>query len=255
MIKNRYLFIAFLSTMLLAPNLSADTSENVFGVDVSWQQGTIQWNKASQKLKFAVAQASAGEGFTDPKFQENWNAMLLVGGITMGAYHTFYPGQDGKKQAQLFLTTGGKVINSNTLPPVLRLPDQMTTDVKATATEILAWLDAVEKGMKIDDKKKQLTGVKCKPIIYTNKAVADNYLTDKVKLKDYGLWIVDLQGVKNPPIPKTWKDWKFYQFSRDNRDLLDRIKVNLEIFNGSEQALQEYVKTSNCQPSTEKATS
>src|SRR5690349_21788811 len=47
--------------------------ETTFGIDVSYYQGSIDWNAAkADGVQFAIIRVSDGTGFLDPRFDENW---------------------------------------------------------------------------------------------------------------------------------------------------------------------------------------
>ena len=82
-------------------------SNKVYGIDVSYYQGTINWAsvKAAGK-QFAIIRVSDGTGFLDPKFASNWRNAKAAG-IAVGAYQFFRPNQDATAQAELGLLANG----------------------------------------------------------------------------------------------------------------------------------------------------
>jgi GH25 family lysozyme M1 (1,4-beta-N-acetylmuramidase) len=62
------------------------------GLDVSQWQDVINWNAVSNTdVKFAIAKASEGAGFTDPQWGNNQSALLAPGPIVGGSYHFARP--------------------------------------------------------------------------------------------------------------------------------------------------------------------
>jgi len=107
----------------------------VHGIDVSYAQGTIDWQKVrameddSVRITFAFIKATEGVLSVDPFFQRNWREAAKAG-IICGAYHYFKPNKSGAWQARLFLQTAK--IEKGDLPLVVDVeelnhvsPDEM----------------------------------------------------------------------------------------------------------------------------------
>jgi len=78
------------------------------GIDVSHQQGHIDWIKvARDDVAFAYLKASEGVDVVDSHFKENSHAAEDAG-IKVGAYHLFTFCHSGKNQAAVFLQVAGK---------------------------------------------------------------------------------------------------------------------------------------------------
>ena len=89
----------------------------VKGIDVSYYQGTIDWNRvAADGVRYAFIRVSDGTGYIDPKFPTYW-AQSRAAGIVHGAYQYFRPNQDPIAQANLFLSKVGTQMPDD-LPPV-----------------------------------------------------------------------------------------------------------------------------------------
>jgi hypothetical protein len=75
----------------VVPSTVAPAGATVQGVDVSVNQGIIDWNtvKASG-VEFAYARVSDGT-LLDSEFQQNWQGMQAAG-VARGAYQFFEPG-------------------------------------------------------------------------------------------------------------------------------------------------------------------
>ncbi len=60
--------------------------KTVQGVDVSYWQGAIDWQKvATTDVRFAIVRASYGSEFEDPRFSENWRGAKEAGLVRGGA--------------------------------------------------------------------------------------------------------------------------------------------------------------------------
>lgn len=94
----------------------------VHGIDVSYYQGKIDWQKVKAMredgvyVSFAFIKATEGLLNVDPYFQRNWREAPKAG-IKVGAYHFFRPKRSGLWQANFFLQTVS--IEKGDLPPVV----------------------------------------------------------------------------------------------------------------------------------------
>jgi lysozyme len=202
------------------------------GIDVSHYQGDILWNKVAASGKiFAIAKATGGKDYTDPHFTDNWYGIRRHDMIR-GAYHFFYAGDDPVKQAEHFLATVGK-IRRNDLPPILdvEITDQVHTQVLMENT--LIWLKKVEQA------------TQRKPIIYTDSAFGEEFLTDP-RFGQYYLWLADY-SVENPKPPQAWnnKQWFLLQHSQDGKVGGIKDDVDLSHYQGSLENLKAFIQQSN----------
>ena len=79
----------------------------IFGIDVSVHNGTIDWGQVGQSgVDFAIAKATEGNGYVDPRYAANI-AGMKANGILPGAYHflvTDKYGATGAIQCDYFLS-------------------------------------------------------------------------------------------------------------------------------------------------------
>lgn len=172
----------------------------IHGIDVSYAQGKIDWQKVrameedSVRISFAFIKATEGILTVDPYFQRNWREAPKVG-ITCGAYHYFKPSKSGKWQAKFFLQT--VKVEKGDLPVVVDVeelngvtPEKMRAELK----DFLTYIEAK-------------TGVK--PIIYSGISFYADYLAGF--FNGYTLWIAHYHQPElniNPAV-----NWKFWQHS------------------------------------------
>lgn len=179
-------------------------------------------------LHFVFVKATGGTTFIDPEFGNNWQGAREAG-IVRGAYHFYYAKDDPNTQAQHFAQTVAR-LKEDDLPPVLDVEITDGSTKQELLEGVILWLKTVE----------QKLGRK--PIIYTDHAFANEYLTDQ-RLADYVLWIANYD-VPAPALPNLWKakGWKFWQHSQ--KGTLDGItgSVDLNIFDGSADDLQKFIK-------------
>src|SRR5436190_13959779 len=82
--------------LVAALALAASTAQanNLFGIDVSHYQGSINWSSVhSCGANYAFAKATEGTGYTDPNFS-TYMANGKAAGMQMGAYHFAHPGSN-----------------------------------------------------------------------------------------------------------------------------------------------------------------
>jgi len=211
---------------------SIDPKKVQIGIDVSHYQGTVMWDKVANSGKsFAITKATGGENYTDPNFIRNWYE-IRKHELIRGAYHFFYAGDDPEIQAKHFLKTVGK-IRKNDLPPILdiEISDQETSDT--LKERALVWLSTVEKK------------TKRRPIIYTDKTFAKEFLSDP-RFGQYYLWLADYSD-ENPTPPLAWKDrkWFLLQYTQDGQVEGVDGKVDLNHYVGSIDNLKTFIHLSN----------
>ena len=98
-------------------------AQYTLGIDVSHNNGTINWSQISVNKVFAWAKATEGYTFNDPNFSTN----MVNGsnaGVVMGAYHFARPDNNtAVDEANHFVSIAGSYIGTGFLPPVLDLED------------------------------------------------------------------------------------------------------------------------------------
>lgn len=194
----------------------------VEGIDISRYQGTVDWHAvAANGFAFAFIKATEGEAYQDPVFCKNWDNARQAG-LKRGAYHFFQPEVPAEKQAQNFIQT--VEMEYGDLPPVLDIEASDEYPKEFIVERIKAWLYLVELEYSI------------RPIIYThfkfyNKYIAGNF-------DEYPIWIAKY-GYRPPPLGGK-KQWTFWQYGNKGRiEGVDAL-VDLNIFNGSLQDLEQF---------------
>jgi lysozyme len=199
------------------------------GLDVSHYQGTVDWNSVAQeRYTFAFIKATEATSWTDPEFSANWTGAKAAG-LIRGAYHFYDPGSDPEKQAEHFLGTvwpggGQPLLEPGDLPPVLDIETTGGQSAEAVVQGIQIWLSRVgEETLRT-------------PILYTARGFWDGLGT--TQFGGYPLWVAEY-GVAAPTLPAGWQSWCFWQYSQSGR--VDGISgpVDLDIFQGTLQSLQQ----------------
>ncbi|MCA9707444.1 MAG: hypothetical protein KDK70_16450 [Myxococcales bacterium] len=172
--------------------------ETLFGIDVSYYQGDIDWNAvAADGVTFAWVRVSHSLQFFDPQFDANL-AGARAAGIHTGVYQYFEPSEDPIAQADLLLEATGPLLPGD-MPPMIDVesPDPIAPGPYADA--IQAWIDRIE----------SVTGVQ--PFIYTGYY----YWNDNVgsnAFADYPLWIANYNPGGCPLIPDAWTTFTIHQY-------------------------------------------
>lgn len=181
-------------------NIPIPAKYTVHGIDVSYAQGKIDWQKVRQMredsvhITFAFIKATEGLLTIDPYFKRNWREGPKAG-IICGPYHFFRANKNGLWQARFFLQN--VKLEQGDLPAVVDVEQLDGTAPATMRKELKAFLTKVELS----------TGVK--PIIYTGLSFYNDYLSGH--FDGYPLWIAhyyqqELQAGKDT-------NWWFWQHS------------------------------------------
>ena len=207
------------------PGQVCAAGDTVFGIDVSYYQGDIDWNAvAGDGVKFAWVRVSHSTQFEDPKFAANL-AGARAAGIHTGVYQYFEPGQDPIAQAQLLLDRTGP-LQPGDMPPMIDVESKDTVPKAQYADAIRAWLDHVEAA----------TGTV--PFIYTGYY----YWNDNVgsgEFADHPLWIANYNP-GCPLVPDAWATWVAHQTCDCGMVAGIGGAVDTDLFNGDEEQLNAY---------------
>lgn len=206
-------------------NIKIPKKYTIHGIDVSYYQGKINWQKVKDmeddgvKVRFAFIKATEGLLQVDPYFQRNWREAPKVG-IICGAYHFFRPRRDGKTQAKFFLQVVN--IEKGDLPPVVDIESLDGVSPVKMRAELADFLNYVEVKTKV------------RPIIYSGLKFYEDYLEEH--FEEYPLWIAHYY---QPKLRMDKSLWKFWQHS-------DKAKINgighvvdFNAFNGDSLALDK----------------
>lgn len=179
------------------------------GIDVSSNNGTIDWARVAQAgVTFAYARATLGKESNDDTFEANRRG-ARAHGIRFGAYHLPYPGNSSaKQQAEHFLWIAKP--RRGDLLPAIDIENKTPKDegeAKFSRNDLVVWfrqwLAAVE----------AKTGAK--PIIYTNPSWWSSRL-QSADLSGHPLWLAHYTERK-PTIPRPWKAYAIWQHSDRGR--------------------------------------
>mgnify|MGYP000726992655 CR=1 FL=1 len=211
-----------------APTLGKESCagpETLFGIDVSYYQGDIDWNAvAASGVKFAWVRVSHSTQFEDPKFQANLTGSRAAG-IHTGVYQYFEPLQDPVAQAQLLIDRMGP-LQPGDMPPMIDVESTDPAGKAAYTDAIRAWLDHIEAA----------TGVR--GFIYTGYYYwNDNVGSDE--FIDHPLWIANYNP-GCPLIPDYWPAFTIHQYCACGDIPGIAGDVDADTFNGNMAALDGF---------------
>lgn len=198
------------------------------GIDVSYHQGSINWQQvAASGKRFAFVRATAGTLTADSAYATNVPGARAAG-LAVGSYHFANPDgatNDAANEAAWFLRTAS--IASGDLIPVLDLEVTNGLDAAAITTWAQTWLSRV------------LAATGLRPIIYTNANFWQTSMADTDWFARNGypvLFIAHWTVASEPTLPAgSWggNGWTFWQHT--SKGSLPGITgdVDLDRFRGS----------------------
>ncbi|MFO0743687.1 MAG: GH25 family lysozyme [Candidatus Paceibacterota bacterium] len=189
--KNYFFFFLLFSILCFSckNNESKDDKnpkrKKVVGIDVSHNQGKIDWaklaNQKNYKVKFAIIRSTMGDDRQDKNFTYNFREAKRFG-LLVGTYHYYDPNENSKKQAKNYLRNSKQ--GENDILPVLDIEKLSRIQPKKRLLKgISNWLQIVE----------EETGYK--PIIYTGLSFYKDYLAKD--FADYPYWIASYSDHRN----------------------------------------------------------
>jgi GH25 family lysozyme M1 (1,4-beta-N-acetylmuramidase) len=211
----------------------APGSTVVYGIDVSYYQGSPNWSsvKASGK-KFAFIRFSDGTTYLDPNFSANWKAAVSAG-LTVGAYQFFRPNQDATAQADLLankLIAMG-VTGRPFLPAVIDVEVTGGMSAATVLARVNTWLARIQ----------SRTG--CQPILYTSPGFWNGIGAPTPSPLPY-LWVANW-GVSAPNLPSPWGRLRFWQYSATGSVSGISGSVDMDLYNGSLSEMQSLASGSS----------
>lgn len=200
------------------------------GVDVSHVRGTVQWDEVKKAGKrFAFVKATQGVTFQDPRFKAN-RAGASAAGLLVGAYHYAVFNVDAEKQVEYFLDYVGSV--DRELPPVVDLESGGFEGPTLPPAEVVAWIHEFTEGIH------KQTGRHA--TLYFDPGFWP-YTGNSTQFGKRRLWIAHYAS-KPDPLPPGWTTWTFWQYSSSGTVPGINPPVDLDVFNGDEQALEALTK-------------
>jgi lysozyme len=192
------------------------------GIDVSYWQGEIDWQKVRDAgVHFAFIKATEGGDHLDPKFLDNWHAAKRAG-IARGAYHFTYWCRPAHEQALWFMLNVPP--DSDALPPVL---DVEWNSHSKTCPGKLDRETALKKIKILLEAMQAHTGKR--PIIYTDPKFHREVLEGE--FAEYHFWLRSVAA--RPEAKYRGRNWAFWQFTTTGRVPGVAGPVDRNSFNGT----------------------
>ena len=194
---------------------------SIYGIDISHHQDKIDWpSLKKQEVTFAFIKASEGVNLKDRHFKKHWKGAREQQ-ILRGAYHFFLPIRSAQDQADNFISQ--VKLEEGDLPPVLDVEVTNHKSSEEIREGVQEWLTLVERHYGV------------KPIIYTGYNFYQTHLAGY--FDDYPLWVAHYSRKKLDK--KEHYNWVFWQHSESGR--IEGIKgnVDLNVFHGNMQELED----------------
>jgi lysozyme len=201
----------------------------VHGVDVSRWQANIDWpTLRTQGANFAYIKATDGGDHIDPMFRTNWRGAKEAG-IRRGAYHFFYWCRTAGEQADWFIRNVPR--DPDALPPVIDVEYNHQSDCKMK----LSTERVLEKMQVFMDKLEKYYGQR--PVIYT----APDFYADHLQgqFLNHPFWLRSVAAHPSKIYPD--RKWLFWQYSGSGLSQGVDNKIDLNVFNGSENGWHDWV--------------
>lgn len=230
------------------------------GVDASYWQGNMDWNKTYEAgARFAFVRSSRGQDEVDTRFKQNMSTISSMAAagkkIYAGAYHYGKPTAVGmltgsssaaeiaanaRAGANHFIVSAGDYMTPGWLRPVL---DLESGGGVLSRTQLSSWANTFM------DHIQARTGVE--PLLYMNTNYASNYIDGSLAGRD--LWIANynsgqrygdpLSGDSNPPTGNI-DNWAFWQYSSTGSGALYGVTgntIDLNVANGDINFVRSFV--------------
>ncbi|QDV27209.1 glycoside hydrolase family 25 protein [Aureliella helgolandensis] len=238
--------------------------QRVQGVDVSYWQGTMDWNRTYDAgARFAFVRSSRGEDFEDTFLTTNMAAIaqLATSGkpILAGVYHFGRPGlalstastaaqiqSHAQSEAGHFVQTAGEYMKAGWLRPVLDLEEG---GAELTRAQLSQWATEFTNHV--------MTLAQVEPLLYMNTNYATNEIDSSLAERD--LWVANYNSgdrYGNPltdgsPPTGNIDDWAFWQYTSEGSGPLYGVDPNfndyidLNVANGDMDFVRSFVITSS----------
>ncbi|BBN83860.1 hypothetical protein PA25_38450 [Pseudoalteromonas sp. A25] len=199
---------------------SSEFSLGTHGIDVSHDQGEVDWQQVAQSgIEFVYLKATDGITYTDPKYFYNLEALQATN-LKVGAYHFFEAEDDPQAQLEHFLThIKGKQLSLTPMVDVELKRGQSATQIKANLKTFLIQLQ-------------KQTG--CKPLLYSYGSFWQANLGSE--FNDYPFWFAQYNKTMQPP--KELKNIQIWQYSQKGSVPGINTPVDLDKLVDNQQGLE-----------------
>jgi lysozyme len=199
-----------------------ENSKPIQGIDVSYDQGDIDWGKVMQTdVGFVYLKATDGITYTDPTFHRHMSVLDKQETLLYGAYHFFEAEDDPEKQAENFIQQTSDY--SLQLSPMV--------DVEVTKDQDPA---EIQRRLKIfSDNIEAATG--CLPVIYSYRSFWD--LDIGPSFDHHVFWLADYATKMDAPA--SVKKLILWQYSETGTVNGISSPVDLDVIMSGEDGLKD----------------
>lgn len=193
----------------------------ILGIDISHYQGNPNFAAVKAAgVGLVFIKATESTNYTDPTFAANRDAARAQG-LSVGFYH-FARATNADAEAQYFCNAVGS----------LRPGDLVALDWEVSAGDPVgwahAWLRSVEARLGV------------KPLIYLNQSTVGSFDWTPVVNDNYGLWLAKYDNSQAAPTVPHWPFVAIKQYSDAGHINGVAGTVDLDVFEGSAEALAKY---------------
>lgn len=185
-------------------------SKSIYGIDVSHNNGTIDWTKVPtdpQPNTFAFIKATEGVDYLDPMCASNAAAVSSQTTMRFGYYHFASLNNssdvegDARREADWFVQT------MSTLPAASLIPvlDIETNASKLTPNQVQTWISTFMAEMNV----KGFPTV----FIYSSPSFLDENLPSTHPFGTIPLWIAHYTTAAQPRLPVGWSEYVVWQYT------------------------------------------
>lgn len=203
----------------------------VSGIDVSHNQGTINWTAVSGTKQFAFAKATEGLSFVDPMYQTN-RTNARAAGVLFGGYAFARPDEgDPAGQADKLVATSQYEHDGQTLPPMVDLEDEQGLGFcyGLSPTAMVGWIRTFTNEIR--------TRTGQPTVIYTRTSWWDPCTASSTAFSDNLLFVSQFTSGSLGALPAGWSTFTFWQWSDAGSSPGVASTVDLDVYNGSIDAL------------------
>jgi GH25 family lysozyme M1 (1,4-beta-N-acetylmuramidase) len=208
----------------------------VVGVDLSYWQGAVDFDKLAGMVDFALLRAGYGNDFIDPRLEE-YRQGCIAHGIPFGLYWYAKPGKDFSKHALNFFSVWEDAPGA--IYPVFDLEENgglAKTALESWLYKMYSAFNGLSGNQYPDD------------MTYTSPGFANTNLPLTNWLKRTVLWVAHWTTAGQPTIPNEWAvpgfTWRFWQWSATGKGSdygVSSRYVDLNRYNGTKaQFLAEF---------------
>jgi lysozyme len=206
----------------------------IYGIDVSHNNGTIDWEKvqsANPSNSFAFIKATEGVGYVDPMCLTNANAVSQKTKMRFGYYHfaslnnAADVAKDATDEANWFVQTMHTMPEAS-IAPVL---DIERNDSKLTQQQVQEWISAFMSQMDV-------LGFP-KVILYSYVSFLNDNLPADHPFGSLPLWLAHYTTAPSPTIPKGWTNYTLWQYSASGA--VSGVSTPCDLDKGDADTLQQ----------------